>query len=542
MNISVVPKRKLFTLAELPFEIQLTSFLIAGLLLTMLSTWQIFTFHEISKGIAFFAAGALSLLSAAIVMYPMQFVALTDSHSFKHWVLVAVAMTWLVWIVLIAYTHHVEGWDEGDYVLSGMALRGYHVPYSSHRAPVIGFLCAAFMGWERFLNPALLGILLLIVYLWVRQLLGSQVACLSLVVLFCQNLLLESTVDIMSELPAALLLLISFILLSRENFWGAGLCFALVVFTRWNLAPIWAVVLLAVTIRFGMFQALKLMAMGATVFSAWYWVTLAMGTTNPLLAVYKGLFLSSVTWSATPGQKPDFLLRANFYLRHCFFLTPPIFLALVASPALNLRRHLHSKSWVLLIILPLSLSAYLVAMLNMGGLIPRFMAPLIPSAVVSSLYWFWKSAEDHATRQIDRLRMILPALFLVCAFGLWPLGALVQARVNHDAAAVFGPRFQEQLRALDPATTLYGIPHEPLSGKNGHSAMVEARHTILFPSAHLDFNGGIIGEPDSAESIRRLTAACHSGYLLLIQKRYASDFQQRAVVFSDEQWAVIRNP
>jgi hypothetical protein len=542
MNISVAPKRKLFTLAERSFDIQLMFFLTAGLVLTWLAAWQIIAFHEISKGIALFGGGTLAILSAAIVMFPTRFAALTDSQWFGRWVLVPVAMTWLAWITLIAYTHHVEGWDEGDYVLSGMALRGYHVPYSPHRAPVIGFLCAAFVGWDRFLNPVLLGVLVTVVYLWVRRLLGAQVACLSLVVLFCQNLLLESTVDIMSELPAALLLVIGFILLTRESFCRAGLCFALAVFTRWNLAPIWVVVLLAVSIRFGIPQAIKFVGMGAAVFGAWYGITMARGATNPLLSVYEGLFLPGLAWSASLGEKPDFLLRTDFYLSHFFFLTPPVLFALVASPILNLRRHLHSESWVVLIVLPLSLLAYLVTMLNMGGLIPRFMAPIIPAAVVSSLYWVWKSAGHRASRQVDFVRIILPALFLVCAFGLWPLGAIVQARVKHNAAAVFSPVFQEQLRALDPATTLYGIPHEPLSGKNGHSAMVEARHTILFPSARFDFNGGLIGEPNSVESIRRLTAACHSGDLLLIQKRYASEFPPAAPVFSDEQWAVVRNP
>jgi len=53
-----------------------------------------------------------------------------------------------------------------------MALRGYDVPYASHRSPVTGFLCAAFIGWDRFLNPVLLGVLLIAVYLWVRRLLG----------------------------------------------------------------------------------------------------------------------------------------------------------------------------------------------------------------------------------------------------------------------------------------------------------------------------------------------------------------------------------
>ena len=90
---------------------------------------------------------------------------------------------------------------------------------------------------------------------------------------------------------------------------------------------------------------------------------------------------------------------------------------------------------------------------------------------------------------------------------------------------------------------MHGVYRDPLSRANGHPAMVEARHRILFPSARRGFTAAnILEEPDSTEMVRRLVAACHSGDLLLIPKKYASEFQPAAVLFSDAQWALVRNP
>jgi hypothetical protein len=520
----------------------LVFFLTTGLFSILLSAAQIVKYHEISKGIALFGAGVLAILSAAVFVYTPQLCTFATRPWFTRSALAVVALPWLVWTGLIAYTHHVVGWDEGAYMLSGLALRGYHVPYASHRAPVTGFLCAAFIGWDRFLNPVLLGVLLIAVYLWVRHLLGPLVASLSLVVVLCQNILLESTVDIMSELPAALLLLVGFYSLARERFWWSALGFALAVFSRWNLAPVWVVVFVAVTIRFGMRQALKFLGIGVAAFSVWYWVTVAMGAPNPLLRVYEGNFLPGLAWSATPDHRPDFLLRADFYVKHFFFLTPPILFSLIASPVQNLRRHLHPQSWVILLVLPLALLAYLITMLNLGGLFPRFVAPLIPSAVVSLIFWLSKWVQKHIVQEVDQIRVITLVLFLTCAVGLWPLNAVVLARANHKTPSVFSAELRKKLTAISRESSMYGVPREPLSRASGQPAMVEARHLILIPFARRDFNGNIIEEPDSIQLVRRLAAASHSGDLLLIPTKYTSEFQAVAVLFSDGQWTLMRNP
>jgi hypothetical protein len=518
-------------------------FLAIGIILILLAAALVVRYHEISKGIALFGAGVLALLSVSILSFTARFCAL-GARWITRCTLATVTISWCAWTGLIAYTHHIDGWDEGAYLLSGMALRGYEVPYAAHRPPVTGFLCAAFIGWDRFLNPVLLSVLLIVVYLWVRRLLGSFYAALSLFVLLCQNLLLESTVDIMSELPAALLLLVAFFSLARERFWWSALWFALVVFARWNLAPVWVVVCVAVLIRFGARQALKFLGAGFIIFCAWYVLTIGMGTPNPLRTVYEGNFLPGVVWGATlvQGQKPDFLFNVAFYANHLLFLTQPVFFLLIANPVHNLAKHLRTELWVTLVVLPLALLAYIVTMLTIGWPLPRFLTPLIPSAVVSLLVGLSKLCDDFSLPEVSRIRIVTGVLFLMCAIGLWPLSAIVQARANYNSRAVFSTNLRKELIALDHKVPLNGVPREPLSRTDGYPAMVEARHLILFPSARRDSDLNIVEEPDSVECVRRLAATCRSGDLLLIPKKYDSDFQTAAVLFSDGQWAIVRNP
>lgn len=524
----------------------LVFYLAAGLMLILLSAAQI-KHHAIKEGISLFGAGFLAILSAAVLRFSAQFG--NVPQRIRRCIPAVVALLWLVWVTLIAYAHRVEGWDEGSYVLSGMALRGYHVPYASPRAPVTGLLCAAFIGWERFLNPALLGLLLIAVYLWVRRLLGPILATLSLLVLLCQNLLLDSTVDITSELPAALLMLVGFIFLARERFWWSALWFALLVFTRWNLAPVWAVVLLTVLIRFGVRQTLKFLWVGLAIFSAWYVMTIVMrpyvnwpgAPGNPLAMVYEGNFLPALTWTANPEETPDFLRRVDFYVTHFFFLTPFVLFALIASPVQNQRKQMPTERWVILIVLPLASLAYLLTMLNVGGLFPRFVTPLIPSAVVCLHYWLFKSSDDRLVSEPFGIQAVTVAVFFTCAVGMWPLSALGHVRSKAKTPPVFSAELRKELTALDGKAHLNGIPRQPLSRNHANPAMAEVRHLILFPSARRDTHDGIIEEPESIESVHRLVAACHPGDLLLIPEKYASEFQAAAVLASDGQWALIRN-
>ena len=514
--------------------------LTAGLALLLLAAIEVVRFHTLSKGMALFSGGGLGILAAFALAFASPLSAWLGRPLARRTVLAALALLWMSWITLIAYTHYVEGWDEGAYVLSGMALRGMHVPYAAHRAPITGLLCAVFTGWDRFLNPVLLGTLLVAVLFWVRRLLGPLAAILALFVLLCQNLLLESTVDIMSELPAALLVLGSFYFLSRQLFWWSACCCALVVFCRWNLAPLWAVVVVAVFLRFGMIQAWKFLAAAAASFAAWYVLTISMGASNPLWEVYVGNFLPGLAWAADPSHKPTFLIRSQFYASHFFFLTPLVLIGVVASPLRNLRRHLDPESWTIRVVLPLALLTYLAVMLNMGGLFPRFVTPLIPSAIVSFIYTL--CTEDWAVLRKYRLQFVTAAVFVTCAAGVWPLEAVLMVRVNHQARPIFSAGFRNALVALDRNVSLYGVSREPLSSVNGFRAMVEARHVILFPSARRNFNTNIISEPNSVDSVHRLATVCKSGDLLLIPRDFASVFQADAILASDSRWALVRNP
>jgi len=512
-------------------------FLIPGLVLIAFAAIQVLKYHEISKGIALFGSGAVALLCAAILFFPSR----ARAFATRDWIkrcTIGVAVLWGGWAALIAYVHRIDGWDEGAYFLSGLALRGYDVPYASHRPPITGLICAVFVGWDRFLNPILAGALLVAVYLWVRRLLGPLYAMLALFVLLCQNLLLDSTVDIMSELPAAIILFAGFFALAEERFWWSALWFALLGFARWNLEPVSLVVLAAVFMRFGIRQALKFLGLSVVAFCAWYGFTVAMGTPHPILRVIQGNLLAGPAFR--PEQTNHFRILLKFYGSHFFFLTPPVLLALVANPILNWRKRLPTQLWVPLLVMPLALLSYLGAMLIFGGPFSRFMTPVIPAAVVSMMVGLSKFCEDHRLPNQIRMRIVTAALFLVCSMGLWPLDAIVHARVNHNTPGIFSAELRKKLLALDRTQPLYGVPRAPLCRNNGYPAMAEVRHTILFPTAARDgFTHNYIEEPDSVEGARKLAAACRSGDLMLIPKKFASGFQ---VVFADEQWALIRNP
>jgi hypothetical protein len=189
-------------------------------------------------------------------------------------------------------------------------------------------------------------------WIWVRRLIGPLAAGLCIFVLLCQNLFLESTVDVMAELPAALILIAGFFCLSRIRLWSTALLFNLAVFTRWNLAPIAFVVFLAVLLRFGPRHAAKFPALALALFVAWYSLTINMGVPNPIATVYQNNFLPAVAWSANPSEKPDLLLRADFYLHNYFFLTPLLLCALVLSPFFCFRKKSSPERWTLLLVAP----------------------------------------------------------------------------------------------------------------------------------------------------------------------------------------------
>jgi hypothetical protein len=527
----------------------LTVFFVAvGAGLFLLSAAQFRKFDEIPEGVALFGAASLAILSAAVVAFTRSFCNLTVRSLLSRVILAAVAIGWIVWIAAIVYTYRAGTvWDEGAYLLSGMALRGYQVPYAVERPPVTNFLTAVFVDHSRFLNPVLLVALLTLMWLWVRRLIGPLAAALCLFVLLCQNLFLESTVIVMSELPAALFMLAGFFSLSRERLWWCALWFALIVFTRWLLAPVTAVVCLAILIRFGARQAAKLPAVAFALFIAWYGLTISMGAPRPIAAVYQGNFLPALVWSANPNQQPTPLLRADFYVKNYFFLTPPILCALMLSPIFCLRKQLSAEHWTLHFVLPVALLAYLVSLLAIGGLFPRFVTPFLPVAVVSFFFLLSTLGDNYALSVTHRIWVGTILLFVTCAVGLvrggdGPLGAAVRVRNKFRSQPVFSLDFRTKLINLEPKIALHGVPRNPLSNNNGYQAMLEARHVVLFPTARQKYPGGIIEESDSVETVRKLRTVCSSGDLLIIPRAYTTEFQANLILAFDDHWALVSEP
>ena len=121
-------------------------------------------------------------------------------------------LAWGFLSIGIAYTHAVNGWDEGAYLLSGLALRGYATPYAAHRAPVTHVLAAMFADVPWLINPVLLLGLVTLLTIWGARRWGWSVAVIPLLLLIGQNVFLNAVLNVMAELPTALLLLAAFFL------------------------------------------------------------------------------------------------------------------------------------------------------------------------------------------------------------------------------------------------------------------------------------------------------------------------------------------
>lgn len=101
----------------------LVFFLAAGFILILLSAAQIRN-HEKTEAISLFGAGVLALLSAGVLRTIPELRSPGARPRLEQWAVTLVALPWCLWIAVIVYMFRVEDWDEGSYVLSGMALRG----------------------------------------------------------------------------------------------------------------------------------------------------------------------------------------------------------------------------------------------------------------------------------------------------------------------------------------------------------------------------------------------------------------------------------
>jgi hypothetical protein len=80
-----------------------------------------------------------------------------------------------------------------------------------------------FAAAPALLNPVLPVVLLVIVMRWARSLWGARSASALALLILCQDLVLSSAVDVMSELPATVLLTATLYALSRSRCAAAGL-------------------------------------------------------------------------------------------------------------------------------------------------------------------------------------------------------------------------------------------------------------------------------------------------------------------------------
>ena len=296
---------------------------------------------------------------------------------------VGLVATWAAWGVLAAAmvaAYANNNWDDADYCLSGLALRGYPVNYASSRPPFTHLVAALFADAPQFAGAALIVLLVALLSVWSIRRWGWTGAALPLALLATQNVFLERLFGFTSELPAAVLLVAAFLSLARERFALAGVLFACAGLARWNLSVIPLVLAGCVALRFGWKSALHFAAGGAAVAAVFLGLSFAL-VAHPIQRIIEGNLVPAYAWAEIGEAAPDLLSRSGFYLGHFFFLTPPAVLALAMSLC-TWRRGAAGPAgdWCVRCAIPAGLAAYALAMLNIGGHFPRFMAPVVPLA------------------------------------------------------------------------------------------------------------------------------------------------------------------
>ena len=228
---------------------------------------------------------------------------------------------WAAFLGVITVTYSSDKWDECAYLLSAMALRGYPTPYAAHRAPLTGIISAAFIDCPALLNPVLIGGILAILSLWGAKRWGLLGACLPLTLLLGQNVFIVSCVDLMSELPAAVSLLVGFYFLARERFVCSGAALAIACLARWNIALMPASLTIVIAARFGWKATARYVFGGALIAALFLVLSLAL-VDHPFESIVRGNLVPAYAWAPEGEEKPDILARLQFYVANSFFLPP----------------------------------------------------------------------------------------------------------------------------------------------------------------------------------------------------------------------------
>ncbi len=457
-------------------------------------------------------------------------------------VLLIPCLGWVLVAAMIFMNHSNNGWDECAYILSGQALRGYPTPYAAHRPPVTHFLCALFADAPALINPFLIAVLVGIIARWCWQRWGAVAAGLALLLLLGQDVFLASIIDVMSELPAAILLLLAFYRLSGEGFFSSGLIFGLVVLCRWNLAVIPLALVIPVALRFGRQATLKYILGGAVVAIVFAGAEFLF-VEHPVRRIIRGNLAPAYAW-AEGDVKPDVLARLRFYLSHLWFLTPCGLVALVYGLLSGTgRRAVSTSDWCLWFAIPLGMAVYMVSMLLIGGLFARFMTPIVPLAILVLIESCWRISPRSALGPNRKLRVtgVICVAAITIGVGLWPCSFLFAIRDNRSHARLFSPAFRQQVSsALLTSARLMAPPLEEISSDSGFPAMVELRREILFPTAQLTSNANIIEETDRQRSADRLVQTAPSGSYLLVPTQFARPKPGLEAVTGDARWQVYQ--
>lgn len=457
-------------------------------------------------------------------------------------VFVAALFGWAAILVATVFTYSNSGWDECAYQLSGLALRGYGTEYESWRAPVTHFVAAAFIDAPALASPVLAVALLAFLSYWAARRWSWSWAAVLLLLLAAQNVFVETYFGLLSETPAALLLLGGFYLIARQHLLAAGAVFALVGLARWNLAVIPVAVTIALLWPAGWRGALRF-ALGGAIISAIFFGLSFVLVDDPIHQIIRGNLAPAYAWAGEGETKPTVWSRIQFYSSHAFFLTPPVLLA-IASRLLNLRRARSEETledWVFRAGMPIGIVVYAGVMLFLGAHFPRFMAPLVPCALLLLIDWLNSPAQAWAKPSGGPRAWVTLACVFSFAWGLWPGSVLLTAKEKKSHAPIFSPTLRASVAQGVPRDVpLYGTALLPLCADLGKPAMVELRHTIYFTDAEWTPNGGVIPAPDPSTALKILLLGTPPDAYLLVPASLRPELPAVEVLAGDDHWLVVR--
>jgi hypothetical protein len=468
--------------------------------------------RQVESEAAAYIAAAL-ILGAGAALMGLEPRSQIPTRVSRHFGLI-VALLWLAMAVIPAATFAPNGWDEGTYLLSGLAIRGYPTPYAPHRPPVTGLLCALFAGSPRWINPLLVLLLSGVVASWARALWSWRDAAWVLLILGCQNLMVAMAVDVMPELPAAIAFTVAFYLLSRRSPFLSGVALGVSALARWNMAVAIPPVILVVGLRSGVAAAARLTAGCALPVSIWYGATAAAGYA-PVASVLAH-FYKARAFAQNGGQVPDFLLRSREYFPRFLLLTPLGLLSLLWSPFLPVTPGQESLRWHA----PTGVLAVVLSLLFVGAIEPRFFAPVLP--LTALILWRVLRQLLSTSSMPGSLAPLARhlAVIVTCAIGVWPGHAAVYIAQNLAYEPPFSPSFMAAAtQALGPDEQVAAAASPPLTSNGGHHVMYWLRRTVTFPAAARDEWDGILAQPDERRAACSLLAAVPLGTAVVIPRR-----------------------